>query len=108
MVAKPSEVTPMTAYLLGEICTEAGLPKGVLNIVHGLGTTTGQAIVEHPEIKAISFTGGTATGAHIARVAAPMFKKLSLELGGACPKWAETENRCTTVTEGDTCEAFTA
>jgi aminomuconate-semialdehyde/2-hydroxymuconate-6-semialdehyde dehydrogenase len=85
VVAKPSEVTPMTAYLLGEICTKAGLPKGVLNIVHGLGTTTGQAIVAHPDIKAISFTGGTATGAHIARVAAPMFKKLSLELGGKNP-----------------------
>ena len=85
VVAKPSEVTPMTAYLLGEICNEAGLPKGVLNIVHGLGTTTGQAIIEHPDIKAISFTGGTATGAHIARVAAPMFKKLSLELGGKNP-----------------------
>ncbi|GAB4155573.1 MAG: 5-carboxymethyl-2-hydroxymuconate semialdehyde dehydrogenase [Winogradskyella sp.] len=85
VVAKPSEVTPMTAYLLGEICNEAGLPKGVLNIVHGLGTTTGQAIIEHPDIKAISFTGGTATGAHIAKVAAPMFKKLSLELGGKNP-----------------------
>jgi len=85
VVAKPSEVTPMTAYLLGKICNEAGLPKGVLNIVHGLGTTTGQAIVEHPDIKAISFTGGTATGAHIAKVAAPMFKKLSLELGGKNP-----------------------
>lgn len=85
VVAKPSEVTPMTAFLLGEICIEAGLPKGVLNIVHGLGTTTGQAIVEHPDIKAISFTGGSATGAHIARIAAPMFKKLSLELGGKNP-----------------------
>ena len=85
VVAKPSEITPMTAYLLGEICDEAGLPNGVLNIVHGLGTTTGQAIVEHPNIKAISFTGGTKTGAHIARVAAPMFKKLSLELGGKNP-----------------------
>ncbi|MDA9316617.1 aldehyde dehydrogenase [Polaribacter sp.] len=85
VVAKPSEVTPMTAYLLGEICNEAGLPKGVLNIVHGLGNTTGQAIVEHAKIKAISFTGGTTTGAHIARVAAPMFKKLSLELGGKNP-----------------------
>jgi aminomuconate-semialdehyde/2-hydroxymuconate-6-semialdehyde dehydrogenase len=85
VVAKPSEITPMTAFLLGEICTEAGLPKGVLNIVHGLGTSTGQAIVEHPNIKAISFTGGTKTGAHIARVAAPMFKKLSLELGGKNP-----------------------
>ncbi len=85
VIAKPSEVTPMTAYLLGEICNEAGLPKGVLNIVHGLGTTTGQAIIEHPKVKAISFTGGTATGAHIATVAAPMFKKLSLELGGKNP-----------------------
>jgi len=85
VVAKPSEVTPMTAYLLGKILKEAGLPKGVLNIVHGLGASTGQAIVEHPDIKAISFTGGTATGAHIARTAAPMFKKLSLELGGKNP-----------------------
>jgi aminomuconate-semialdehyde/2-hydroxymuconate-6-semialdehyde dehydrogenase len=85
VVAKPSEITPMTAFLLGKICIEAGLPKGVLNIVHGLGTSTGQAIVEHPNIKAISFTGGTKTGAHIARVAAPMFKKLSLELGGKNP-----------------------
>ncbi|WP_431156470.1 aldehyde dehydrogenase [Winogradskyella poriferorum] len=85
VVAKPSEVTPMTAYMLGEICNEAGLPSGVLNIVHGLGSSTGQAIIEHPGIKAISFTGGTATGAHIAKVAAPMFKKLSLELGGKNP-----------------------
>jgi len=85
VVAKPSEVTPMTAYLLSEICMEAGLPPGVLNIVHGLGHTSGQAIVEHPKIKAISFTGGTATGEHIARTAAPMFKKLSLELGGKNP-----------------------
>lgn len=85
VVAKPSEITPMTAYLLGEICNEAGLPKGVLNIVHGLGSITGQAIVEHFDIKAISFTGGTETGAQIAKVAAPMFKKLSLELGGKNP-----------------------
>jgi aminomuconate-semialdehyde/2-hydroxymuconate-6-semialdehyde dehydrogenase len=85
VIAKPSEITPMTAFLLGKICNEAGLPNGVLNIIHGLGTTTGNAIVEHPNIKAISFTGGTATGAHIAKVAAPMFKKLSLELGGKNP-----------------------
>jgi aminomuconate-semialdehyde/2-hydroxymuconate-6-semialdehyde dehydrogenase len=85
VVAKPSEVTPMTAYLLGEICTQAGLPPGVLNIVHGTGPRAGQAIVAHPNIKAISFTGGTETGAHIARTAAPMFKKLSLELGGKNP-----------------------
>lgn len=85
VVAKPSEITPMTAFLLGEICSEAGLPKGVLNIVHGEGPSAGQAIVEHPKIKAISFTGGTITGQHIARTAAPMFKKLSLELGGKNP-----------------------
>ncbi|EAQ40910.1 aldehyde dehydrogenase [Polaribacter sp. MED152] len=85
VIAKPSEVTPATAFLLAGICKEAGLPKGVLNIIHGLGSTTGQAIVAHQKIKAISFTGGTKTGAHIARVAAPMFKKLSLELGGKNP-----------------------
>ena len=85
VVAKPSEVTPATAYLLAEIVQKAGLPPGVLNIVHGTGNSAGQAIIEHPGIKAISFTGGTKTGAHIARTAAPMFKKLSLELGGKNP-----------------------
>jgi aminomuconate-semialdehyde/2-hydroxymuconate-6-semialdehyde dehydrogenase len=85
VIAKPSEVTPMTAYLLSEICKETSLPEGVLNIVHGTGPDTGQAIVEHPQIKAISFTGGTKTGEMIARTAAPMFKKLSLELGGKNP-----------------------
>ena len=85
VVAKPSEVTPMTAYMLSALCNEAGLPPGVLNIVHGLGPKVGSAIVSHPRIPAISFTGGTKTGAEIARVAAPMFKKLSLELGGKNP-----------------------
>jgi aminomuconate-semialdehyde/2-hydroxymuconate-6-semialdehyde dehydrogenase len=85
VVAKPSEITPMTAYLLSKLCIEAGLPKGVLNIVHGLGTKAGQAIIAHRDIPLISFTGGTATGKHIASVAAPMFKKLSLELGGKNP-----------------------
>lgn len=85
VVAKPSELTPMTAFLLSQICIEAGLPAGVLNIVHGLGGKAGQAIIEHPKIKAISFTGGTVTGRKIAQVAAPMFKKLSLELGGKNP-----------------------
>ena len=85
VIAKPSEVTPRTAYLLAEICKEAGLPNGVLNIIHGSGQRTGQAIVEHPEIKAISFTGGTETGRAIAQIAAPQFKKLSLELGGKNP-----------------------
>ena len=85
VIAKPSEITPMTAYLLSEIAIEAGMPPGVLNILHGLGPKVGQAIVEHPNIKAISFTGGTATGRILARTAAPMFKKLSLELGGKNP-----------------------
>lgn len=85
VVAKPSEITPLTAYLLGTLVKKAGLPAGVLNIVHGMGNTCGQAITAHPGIKAISFTGGTATGEHIARTAAPMFKKLSLELGGKNP-----------------------
>src|SRR5689334_6164787 len=85
VVAKPSEITPMTAYLLSELCMEAGLPKGVLNIVHGLGPKVGAAIVSHPGIPAVSFTGGTKTGEWIAKTAGPMFKKLSLELGGKNP-----------------------
>jgi len=85
VVAKPSEITPYTAWRLGQLCAEAGLPPGVLNIVHGLGPEVGQAIVEHPGIKAISFTGGSATGRVLAQTAAPMLKKLSLELGGKNP-----------------------
>ena len=85
VVAKPSEITPMTAFLFSKICIDAGLPKGVLNIVHGLGPKVGYEITKHPNIKAISFTGGTLTGKKIAEVAAPMFKKLSLELGGKNP-----------------------
>jgi aminomuconate-semialdehyde/2-hydroxymuconate-6-semialdehyde dehydrogenase len=85
VIAKPSEVTPVTAYLLARICQEAGLPAGVLNIIQGTGPGAGEAIVRHPSIKAISFTGSTRAGAQIASVAAPMFKKLSLELGGKNP-----------------------
>ncbi len=85
VVAKPSELTPMTAFLLSKACMEAGLPAGVLNIVHGLGPKTGEAIVTHPQVKAISFTGGTKTGRRIAGLAAPEFKKISLELGGKNP-----------------------
>jgi len=85
VIAKPSEITPVTAFLLSRICKAAGLPDGVLNIVHGKGDTTGEAIIKHPAIKAISFTGSTRAGARIASVAAPMFKKLSLELGGKNP-----------------------
>lgn len=82
VVAKPSEVTPATAYLLSEILDEIGFPKGVLNIVHGLGAEVGAAIVAHNDTNIISFTGGTQTGKAISSVAAPMFKKISLELGG--------------------------
>ena len=85
VVAKPSEVTPYTAFLLCKVMEEINFPKGVLNIVHGYGHTTGDAIVRHPLTKAISFTGGTSTGKTIASIAAPMFKKLSLELGGKNP-----------------------
>ena len=85
VVAKPSEVTPMTGYLLSVICKEAGLPDGVLNILHGTGPNCGSAIVAHPGIKAISFTGSTRAGKDIAATAAPMFKKVSLELGGKNP-----------------------
>jgi aminomuconate-semialdehyde/2-hydroxymuconate-6-semialdehyde dehydrogenase len=85
VIAKPSEVTPVTAFLLGKICAAAGLPDGVLNIVHGDGHSCGEAIVKHPDIKAISFTGSTRAGERIASIAAPMFKKLSLELGGKNP-----------------------
>jgi aminomuconate-semialdehyde/2-hydroxymuconate-6-semialdehyde dehydrogenase len=85
VIAKPSEVTPFTAFLLSKLCDEAGLPKGVFNIIHGTGPKVGDAITRHPDIKALSFTGGTQTGATIASIAAPMFKKLSLELGGKNP-----------------------
>lgn len=85
VIAKPSEITPMTAYLLSKICQEAGLPAGVLNIIHGYGHKVGEAIVSHELIPAISFTGGTHTGKKIASIAAPMFKKMSLELGGKNP-----------------------
>jgi aminomuconate-semialdehyde/2-hydroxymuconate-6-semialdehyde dehydrogenase len=85
VIAKPSEVTPVTAFLLAKISKEAGLPDGVLNILFGTGNITGEAIVKHPDIKAISFTGSTRAGARIASLAAPVFKKLSLELGGKNP-----------------------
>ena len=85
VIGKPSELTPYTANELGRICKQAGLPDGVLNIIHGEGKFAGAAITEHPDIKAISFTGGTETGKAISKTAAPSFKKLSLELGGKNP-----------------------
>jgi len=85
VIGKPSELSPMTAHMLAELCIEAGLPPGVLNIVHGYGHKVGAAISAHPKISAISFTGSTRTGAEIAKTAAPLFKKLSLEMGGKNP-----------------------
>ncbi len=113
VIAKPSEFTPYTANLLGEICTKAGLPAGVLNIVQGLGQNVGEALVTHENIKAISFTGGTTTGKRIASIAAPMFKKLSLELGGKNPnilfddcdldKAIETSIKSSFLNQGEIC-----
>jgi aminomuconate-semialdehyde/2-hydroxymuconate-6-semialdehyde dehydrogenase len=85
VVAKPSELAPATAFAFSKICQEAGLPKGVLNIIHGQGKRAGEPLVAHPDVQAISFTGGTETGKRIATIAAPMFKKTSLELGGKNP-----------------------
>ena len=85
VLAKPSELTPYTAFKLGEICQDSGLPAGVLNIIHGRGNVAGDALVSHPKIKAVSFTGGTATGKLIAKKTASSFKKLSLEMGGKNP-----------------------
>jgi aminomuconate-semialdehyde/2-hydroxymuconate-6-semialdehyde dehydrogenase len=82
VVAKPSEVTPATATMLGELALEIGLPPGVLNLVHGLGPNVGEPLVSHPKVKAISFTGSTAVGRRIAGIAGPLLKKVSLELGG--------------------------
>lgn len=113
VVAKPSELTPMTAHVLAELCMEAGLPPGVLNIVHGTGASVGAPITAHPQIGAITFTGGTATGRQIAQTAAPMFKKLSLELGGKNPtiifadcdfeKMMETTIRSSFQNQGEIC-----
>jgi aminomuconate-semialdehyde/2-hydroxymuconate-6-semialdehyde dehydrogenase len=85
VVAKPSEITPHTATMLGELAAQIGFPKGVLNIVHGLGPEVGEPLVSHPDVKAISFTGSTAVGKRIAGIAAPLLKKVSLELGGKNP-----------------------
>lgn len=85
VVAKPSEVTPLTATMLGELAAEIGLPAGVLNVIHGLGPDVGEPLVTHPLVRAVSFTGSTAVGKRIAALTAPALKKLSLELGGKNP-----------------------
>jgi len=113
VIGKPSELTPTTAFLLSQICIEVGLPPGVLSILHGYGNEIGEAIVSHPEIKAISFTGGTKTGTHIYEVAAKHLKKVSLELGGKNPflifedahyeKALETAIRSAFTNQGEIC-----
>ncbi|MFC3040492.1 aldehyde dehydrogenase [Virgibacillus xinjiangensis] len=84
VVMKPSEVTPMTATVLAQICTDAGVPDGVVNMVHGFGET-GAALSSHEDVDAIAFTGETVTGTAIMKSAAPTLKKLSFELGGKNP-----------------------
>ena len=105
VVAKPSEVTPLTAFMLAERCREAELPPGVLNIVHG-GGAVGAALVEHPEVRAVSFTGGTETGRRIAAAAAPSFKKLTLELGGKNPSIVFADCDLDSALEGTVRAAF--
>ncbi len=84
-VAKPSELTPLTAARLAELILEAGVPPGVVNIVHGPGASAGRALTSHPDVPLISFTGGTQTGKDVMAHAGPLFKKVSLELGGKNP-----------------------
>mmetsp|Transcript_25418 Transcript_25418/g.30135 ORF Transcript_25418/g.30135 Transcript_25418/m.30135 type:complete len:524 (+) Transcript_25418:3-1574(+) len=82
IVAKPSEMTPTTASMIADLFDQCGAPKGLLNVLHGLGAEVGAPMVSHRTVKAISFTGGTSTGAHVAVTAAKRFTKASLELGG--------------------------
>jgi aminomuconate-semialdehyde/2-hydroxymuconate-6-semialdehyde dehydrogenase len=106
VVAKPSELTPLTAAALADIFAEVGAPAGVFNLVHGLGAEAGQALVEHPYVAAVSFTGGTATGARVAAAAAPRFKKLSLELGGKNPTLVFADCEFEAAVEGATRAGF--
>lgn len=113
VVAKPSELTPMTAFLLSQLAEEIGLPKGVLNIVHGTGSKVGDSLVRHADVKAVSFTGSTVTGQSIAKATAGQFKKLSLEMGGKNPniifadcdfaKALETTMRSSFANQGQIC-----
>jgi aminomuconate-semialdehyde/2-hydroxymuconate-6-semialdehyde dehydrogenase len=111
VVGKPSEVTPLTAWMLAERSVEAGFPTGVINIVHGRGPLSGAALVSHPRVACITFTGGTATGELIARAAAPTFKRTALELGGKNPSIvfadAVTPSNLLATVEGVARAAFT-
>lgn len=107
VIAKPSEVTPFTAYLMSKLVKEAGFPDGVLSIIHGKGPDIGAAITDHPDIKAISFTGGTATGRTIYQGAAKHLKKVSLELGGKNPTIIFDDSDLDAAVEGAKAAAFT-
>ena len=107
VIGKPSELTPVTASMLGNLANEAGLPPGVLNILHGKGDEIGQAIVNHPCTKAISFTGGTSTGEVIASSCAKSFKKVSLELGGKNPTLVFADCNLEAAVEGAVKSSFT-
>jgi aminomuconate-semialdehyde/2-hydroxymuconate-6-semialdehyde dehydrogenase len=107
VVAKPSEVTPMTAYLFSELCEKAGVPKGVLNIVHGQGSIVGDAMTSHPDIQAVSFTGSTGTGKIIAKKCAASLKKYSLEMGGKNPTIIFADCDFTATVDGVLRAAFT-
>jgi len=107
IVAKPSELTPATATALGDVLAEAGLPNGAYNVVNGYGNEVGEALITHPGVKAVSFTGGTATGERVAAAAAPMFKKLSLELGGKNPTLVFDDCDFDAAVEGATRAGFT-
>ena len=106
VIAKPSEVTPMTAYMLSELANEAGIPRGVFNVIHGKGAKIGAAITKHPDIHAISFTGGTATGTEIYGIAARQLKKVSLELGGKNPTIVFEDSDFDKAVEGAMAAAF--
>ncbi|MEZ4415299.1 MAG: aldehyde dehydrogenase [Gemmatimonadota bacterium] len=106
-VAKPSEVTPMTAFLLAEICEQAGLPAGVLNLVQGRGPEAGAALVAHPDVQTLSFTGSTRAGREIAGVASPRFKKVALEMGGKNPNLVFADADLEGALDGTVRAAFT-
>lgn len=107
VIAKPSEVTPVTAFLLSQLVNEAGFPKGVVNILHGRGAVIGSAITKHPDIAAVSFTGGTATGTGIYKSAAAELKKVSLELGGKNPTIVFADADWEKTVDGAVAAAFT-
>src|SRR5262249_6744145 len=82
VVLKPSEIAPLTAFILAEICEEVGLPAGVFNLVTGYGPVVGEAVAAHPDVDMVSFTGSTRAGKRVSELAAATVKRVALELGG--------------------------